>query len=177
VLRALVSCLDNIVLEVDFFKKTAAEFGLEMEGWMERKGTRDYTAEMARVSMGAGLEEGIVFLWAMEKVSIHLLCLISLSHMCKVYFDAWSYVKRLLEEQPAEDLAPESSRAAVEKFATNWSTPEFGNFVEMLGGLVDSLGVEPGTDSWARMEAIWTRVVELEVGFWPEDGEEVLMRK
>jgi thiaminase len=47
----------------------------------------------------------------------------------------------------------------------------------MLGGLVDSLGVEPGTDSWARMEAIWTRVVELEVGFWPEDGEEVLMGK
>jgi thiaminase len=77
--------------------------------------------------------------------------------------------QRLLEEQPANDLTAKSSRAAVEKFATNWSTPEFGNFVEMLGGLVDSLGVEPGTDSWARMEAIWTRVIELEVGFWPED--------
>jgi hypothetical protein len=78
VLPALVSCLDNIVLEVDFFKKTAAEFGLEMEGWVERKGTK---------------------------------------------------------------MILQSSRAAVEKFATNWSTPEFGNFVEMLGGLVDSLGV------------------------------------
>jgi hypothetical protein len=73
-----LSCLDNIVLEVDFFKKTAAEFGLEMEGWVERKGTK---------------------------------------------------------------MILQSSRAAVEKFATNWSTPEFGNFVEMLGGLVDSLGV------------------------------------
>jgi hypothetical protein len=38
-----------------------------MEGWIERKGTRDYTAEMFRVA-SSGLFEGLVFLWAMERV-------------------------------------------------------------------------------------------------------------
>lgn len=68
ILQLLVKCLDNIVLEVTFFKKTASSFGLDLEGWMERKGTRDYTAEMARISTTASLEEGLVFLWAMEQV-------------------------------------------------------------------------------------------------------------
>lgn len=68
ILRILVGCLDNIVREVDFFKDTAHKWGLEMEGWKERKGTRDYTAEMARVSK-VSLNEGLVFLWAMERVS------------------------------------------------------------------------------------------------------------
>lgn len=75
ILHVLVKCLDNIVLEVEFFKKTAAEFGLDMNGWMERKGTRDYTAEMARISMASSLEEGVVFLWAMEKVSSQIIIL------------------------------------------------------------------------------------------------------
>jgi thiaminase len=69
ILHVLVECLDNIVLEVEFFKKTAGEFQLDLDGWMERKGTRDYTAEMARISLSSSLEEGIVFLWAMERVS------------------------------------------------------------------------------------------------------------
>lgn len=72
ILHVLVECLDNIVLEVEFFKKTANEFQLDLDGWMERKGTRDYTAEMARISMSSSLEEGIVFLWAMERVSCYL---------------------------------------------------------------------------------------------------------
>lgn len=73
VLHVLVKCLDNIVLEVEFFKNTAAEFKMDMDRWMERKGTRDYTAEMARISLTLSLEEGIVFLWAMEKVSLFLI--------------------------------------------------------------------------------------------------------
>ena len=47
---------------------------LDMNGWTTRKATRDYMAEMSRVTNGS-FEEGLVFLWAMEKVfSIHILC-------------------------------------------------------------------------------------------------------
>jgi len=42
---------------------------------------------------------------------------------------------------------------------------------------VDELGIFPGTEAWIRAEAIWLRVIELEVGFWPDEGEEVQMRK
>jgi len=69
ILQLLVKCLTNIVAEVAFFKETAESFGLDMEKWAERKGTRDYTAEMARISTTASLEDGLIFLWAMERVS------------------------------------------------------------------------------------------------------------
>lgn len=67
ILQALVKCLNNVVREVDFFQDTSETFGISMEGWIERKGTRDYTAEMSRVA-SSGLFEGLVFLWAMERV-------------------------------------------------------------------------------------------------------------
>ena len=72
ILKILVGTLQNIILEVDFFKETASKWGLEFENWRERKETRDYTAEMARVAASGQIEEGLLFLWAMEKVSRHL---------------------------------------------------------------------------------------------------------
>lgn len=68
ILRVLVFCLENIVKETGFFKDTAVKWGLDMEAWEESKATRDYTAEMARISISGRLEDGLVFLWAMEKV-------------------------------------------------------------------------------------------------------------
>ncbi|KAF9567136.1 heme oxygenase-like protein [Agrocybe pediades] len=144
ILEVLVGCLDNIVREVRFFQDTAAEFGLQIEGWPERKGTRDYTAEMARISLSGSLEDGLVFLWAMEQV----------------YFDAWNYVK---QGQPAS--------TAIDRFASNWSSPEFAVFVSSLADLVNDLGIIPGSQGWSKAEDIWRRVIELEVGFWPDDNE------
>lgn len=68
ILRVLVSCLDNIVKEVGFFGDVAAEWGMNLDAWNQRKATRDYTAEMSRIATQGSLEEGLVFLWAMEKV-------------------------------------------------------------------------------------------------------------
>lgn len=73
ILRVLVSALDNIVREAEFFKKTSQDWGLDIERWEERKATRDYTAEMARVSGSRSLEEGLIFLWAMERVSMSMI--------------------------------------------------------------------------------------------------------
>ena len=69
ILKILVSALENIILEVNFFKDTAKKWDLDLEKWEERKETRDYTAEMARVAATGRIEEGLLFLWAMEKVS------------------------------------------------------------------------------------------------------------
>jgi len=77
-LQVLVGCLDNIVREVNFFEDTARKYDLDIgavkpgEGqvWFERKATRDYTAEMARIASLGSLEDGLVFLWAMEKVKV-----------------------------------------------------------------------------------------------------------
>jgi thiaminase len=70
ILKILVFSLENIVREVGFFEDTASTWGLDVDRWKERKGTRDYTAEMARMSRSGRIEEGLLFLWAMEKVCL-----------------------------------------------------------------------------------------------------------
>jgi formylaminopyrimidine deformylase / aminopyrimidine aminohydrolase len=67
ILKALVEALNNIVREANFFVDVATKYGLDINCWHERQGTRNYTAEMARVS-SESLQDGLVFLWAMEKV-------------------------------------------------------------------------------------------------------------
>ncbi len=68
ILDVLVFALTNVIREVSFFEDTATRWGLEIEGRRERKGTRDYTAEMGRIAHGTSILDGLVFLWAMEKV-------------------------------------------------------------------------------------------------------------
>lgn len=69
-LQVLVICLQNVVREVGFFDDLGTAHGFNVNGWKERKGTRDYLAEMARVSSEGDLFDGLVFLWAMEKVCL-----------------------------------------------------------------------------------------------------------
>lgn len=72
VLECLTFALGNVVREVQFFEKTAA--GVDGLGTVgeevreEREATRNYCSEMVRVASLGTLEEGLVFLWAMEKV-------------------------------------------------------------------------------------------------------------
>jgi hypothetical protein len=79
-----------------------------------------------------------------------------------------------LQEHPTEYLVGKCPRAVIAQFATNWVSP--GN-LEMLTNLVNQLDVQPGTDLWRRVEGVWTRVVELEVEAWPNDGEEDTMKE
>ncbi|PFH50615.1 hypothetical protein AMATHDRAFT_144738 [Amanita thiersii Skay4041] len=156
ILKLLVFSLDNVIREVNFFKDAAEKWGLPLESWMERQSTRNYTAEMARVAGGRNIEDGLVFLWAMEKV----------------YLDAWTGVHRGLASIPGGN----PSDSAVASFANNWSSPEFVEFVDELATLVNDLGIKPGTEAWIRAEGIWSRIVELEADFWPNTGEEVTQR-
>lgn len=81
----------------------------------------------------------------------------------KVYLDAWKYVKSLMSQ---------NDTCAVSSFVSNWTSPEFEKFVDDLAELVDELGIQPGSDGWKRGEDIWTRIIELEEAFWPNEGEE-----
>ncbi|KAK2461218.1 hypothetical protein APHAL10511_006745 [Amanita phalloides] len=152
ILKMLAFALECVMKEAEFFKETARKHNLPLDGWKERKGTRDYTAEMCRVAVGMGIEEGLVFLWAMEKV----------------YLDAWTIVRKRL----ASVKETNASKQCVTPFAENWSAPQFAKFVDDLASLVNDLGIKPGSQTWANAEHIWNRVVELEADFWPNAGEE-----
>ncbi|KDQ17085.1 hypothetical protein BOTBODRAFT_129414 [Botryobasidium botryosum FD-172 SS1] len=154
-LKLLSFALQNIVAEVNFFKDVAEKWGLQVEGWKERKGTRDYVAEMARISSLGTLEEEFVFLWAMERV----------------YLDAWTYVHENSPANSAEDQ--DTTSRAIASFSENWSSKEFVQFIDELAEVVNELGIKQGTEAWAKAEEVWQRVVELEVEFWPHEGEEL----
>lgn len=86
----------------------------------------------------------------------------------KVYLDAWRHVASLLKNV--------KEKSAVSSFAENWTSPEFEQFVHDLANLVNGLQIPAGSEGWKRAESIWARIVELEEGFWPEEGEEITMR-
>ncbi|KAG1816924.1 heme oxygenase-like protein [Suillus variegatus] len=159
-LALLTICLEGVIREVAFFEGVAKECKLDIDGWKERKATRDYTAEMARVASVGSLEEGLVFLWAMEQV----------------YLDAWKYVKSLFPPQSdSEDCAANATR----QLTNNWTRPEFEEFVQNVEALANrhfARRHHGHSHSAVRaMESIWERVVELEEMFWPEEGEDTLL--
>ncbi|KAF8330586.1 heme oxygenase-like protein, partial [Cantharellus anzutake] len=161
ILSLLSFSLQNIVQEADFFQKSAQKYGLQIEGWKERAATRNYLAEMARVDSWGSLEEGLVFLWAMEKL----------------YLDSWSFVASGILGQDKEDGKDSNAQRAVKDFARNWSNKEFIKFVDKLAELVDDLEIDPILETGRRIKVVWDRIVELEIEFWPDAEEVARMRK
>ncbi|OBZ67499.1 Bifunctional TENA2 protein [Grifola frondosa] len=147
----LVRALEGVRREVVMFSDVSKKHGFELGKWRERKATRDYTAEMARVGARGRIEEGLVCLWAMERV----------------YLDAWKYVGSL-KPSASSDLA-----GAIVELVQNWTSPEFVRFVDELEDIVNSLKIEPGSEAYVRAEEIWARVIELEEAFWPVAGEDL----
>ncbi|KAG9089358.1 hypothetical protein FS749_001397 [Ceratobasidium sp. UAMH 11750] len=97
---------------------------------------------MASVASLGSLEEGLVFLWVMEKM----------------YLDSWTFASKQATQRPRD----------AGDFITNWTSKEFIKFVDDLEKLVDLMEIQPGTDAWRRAEVVWNRVIELEVAFWPQ---------
>ncbi|KAJ7037444.1 heme oxygenase-like protein [Mycena alexandri] len=150
ILKTLSFALENVV-------KTAEKHGFELGMWKERKGTRDYVAEMNSVANSRSIQEGLLFLWAMEQV----------------YLDAWSFVRTGLQKRSSQSEGNQRpSDLPVSAFVENWTSQEFVNFVDDLAELSNAtdVGFERGTK-------IWERVVELEKEFWPLAGEEIHMQK
>lgn len=136
IVRIIEYSLQNVIREVNFFNDTATRFGLDIDGWKERKGTRDYLAEMTRVGASGTIEDGIVFLWAMERVRTN--CLIGYHYslfmiLAQVYLDSWKYVASLTS--PEEDPTP--VQKAVAFLVSNWTNEEFIGFVSDLDSIVN----------------------------------------
>ncbi|KAI0703741.1 heme oxygenase-like protein [Cytidiella melzeri] len=163
ILELLTYSLQNVVRETGFFVETAEKHGLRLDGWQERKATRDYTAEMIRIGTSGSIQDGLVFLWAMERVSeSYAACMANFYTLeIQVYLDAWKYVA----SQAVNAVHPPSQ--ALAGLINNWTNPEFEKFVKDLEELVDDLGIKSGTEAGDRAENIWARVVELEAAFWP----------
>ncbi|EJF59569.1 heme oxygenase-like protein [Dichomitus squalens LYAD-421 SS1] len=154
VVGVLADALQNVQREVGLFADIEKKYTLpSFAGWRERKATRDYTAELARVGAFGSFEDGLVFLWAMERV----------------YLDAWTYAKSLLGNVQGE---PSPAFSAVKELVENWTSPEFVKFVDHLADLVNRLHIVPRSAAFIHAEEIWARVVELEEAFWPIDREE-----
>ncbi|KAJ3535235.1 hypothetical protein NM688_g7008 [Phlebia brevispora] len=155
--RVLSYSLQNSVRESNyFFVQVAEKFGLQLDGWRERKETRDYMDSMAATATWGSLTEGLVFLWAMERV----------------YLDAWTHVRSVLAKSKEEGPASPAIRTLVD----NWTNDEFVKFVDDLGDLVNKQNVRPGSEEWLQGERVWARVLELEQAFWPKESDVALLK-
>ncbi|KAL4268956.1 Thiaminase-2/PQQC domain-containing protein [Pleurotus pulmonarius] len=156
-LPVLAASITGVAREVKFFDSLAAQYGLNLQDstsesppHTKRAATLNYVAEMAYVAEWSETwEEGIVFLWAMEKV----------------YLDAWTRVYASLS-----GVADNHSQnvQALKTLSANWSSDAFTTFVDDIGKLVDEIST-PELD--AKAEGIWRRVLELEIAFWPLETE------
>ncbi|BGP55546.1 hypothetical protein JCM8202_001650 [Rhodotorula sphaerocarpa] len=177
-LALLAYALTNIARETEFFDSLPPRFLVDMEadpspderdvrfktnlgslqGKMMRPTTRAFVdllistgAEAGRI--GGGMEEGLVLLWAMEKL----------------YNTAWRYAASL-SPVPSSSRNPSDPRtsAALDELVANWTNDEFGEFVAECEREVDKLDLQEGTEQWERAEEIFKYVLYLEQRFWPD---------
>ncbi|BGP40263.1 hypothetical protein JCM10449v2_004221 [Rhodotorula kratochvilovae] len=165
-LALLSYALSNIHREVSFFDSLSPRFGLDLsfapaaaqagrlQGGLMRTETRAYVdllvatgAEAGR--NGGGMEEGLVLLWAMEKL----------------YNQAWLFAAT---HTPSPSSTDEKTSAALTELIDNWTNAEFAEFVAKCEAEVEKLGLKEGTPEWARAEEIFKYTLYLEQRFWPD---------
>ncbi|BGP24697.1 transcription regulator PAB1642 [Rhodotorula toruloides] len=177
-LSLLSYALSNIDREVTFFDDLSSKYLVDLEvspdeeerdnklkrpigslqGQVLRPTTRAYIDLMIATGAeasrnGGNLEEAIVLLWTMEKL----------------YNLAWQYAGSLspVSSSSRNPSDPRTS-AAITELIQNWTSDEFGLFVEKCGEEVEKLDLIEGTDAWERAEEMFKYVLYLEQRFWPD---------
>ncbi|KAK7908141.1 hypothetical protein PG985_015444 [Apiospora marii] len=157
ILLMLQTAMIGVTTELQFFEKTAAEYQLNlaaMEGGQEfeanevTKGCIDlFDSFTAEAGKGRSLLQGLVMLWALEKV----------------YLDAWTFAK---QQTPAGDAL--DGGALRNKFIPNWAGDHFRAFVDQIQECLDVFASEAGASDvdQVAMDA-WKEMLILEEGFWP----------
>ena len=54
------------------------------------------------------------------------------------------------------------------EFVPNWTSAEFGTFVDKLAEVTDAWALGAGDEEREVCERLWERVLQLEARFWPD---------
>ncbi|KAL8823381.1 MAG: hypothetical protein Q9191_005909 [Dirinaria sp. TL-2023a] len=154
----LVDSLTAIRQEIDFYDKTADKYKLELQYAPPSKTTEEYMNLFADASVKeVPLLHGLVVLWATEHC----------------YHRAWTYASRQTESAAQSPFGGGGSDtgavAALHKeFIPNWTSEQFGGFVEKLASVTDAWAAQAGDREHDTCQRLWARVLQLETEFWPE---------
>lgn len=177
-LTVLAGAMANIDREVGFFEQVAKENGLDLatkpkptaaqnevnshkqvpagsplvDLGLLNSITRGYIDFMVSTASRGTFEEGLVLLWAMEKL----------------YLDAWTFASNHLKPEVLSSKANQQSgpAKALLELIPNWSSVEFAQFVKDIGELVDGLDVKIDSDLGKRLQEVWIVTLWYEERFW-----------
>ncbi|KAH7347095.1 hypothetical protein BKA66DRAFT_432834 [Pyrenochaeta sp. MPI-SDFR-AT-0127] len=155
----LISALNNMRREMQFFEITATKYGLAVGMESPTPITRALLdLFVSASSTSASLLEGMVVLWGTEHC----------------YRTAWQYASSFSTSLPTP--SNESHIVALHQaLIPNWTSPAFSKFVDAARALVDELAnittTRDGKEEMARCEEIFRQICWLEERFWPDvDG-------
>jgi hypothetical protein len=156
--------LANIARETEFFKQTADAYRLDLHtgptdallGSYEPL-TKSYVDFLIATAAGGSLEEGLVVLWAMEKVQYPVRGEIVADLRTQCYLTAWQSALKLMQSSswatmPNDDMS--ATQKALKVFIDNWTCTEFVGFVDDCTAVVDGLGLEDGGHVAQRCEEV-----------------------
>ncbi|MCJ1332175.1 hypothetical protein MMC10_008867 [Thelotrema lepadinum] len=152
-LKTLISALQAIKVEIEFYDNVAEDYGLELDQEGEDEVTRRYRQLFEESSApGVPMLWGLVVLWGTE--------------YC--YLGAWTYAK---EQQAGSSIPTQDSKGAVaalhKKFIPNWTSEEFKAAVNTLADVANEWAEKAGVGEENSCEELWLRTLELEAKFWP----------
>ncbi|KAF2623170.1 heme oxygenase-like protein [Macroventuria anomochaeta] len=155
----LISALNNMRREMQFFEITATKYGLALGNEPPSPITRALLDLFVSASSScASLLEGMVVLWGTEHC----------------YRSAWQYAASFSNSlsTPSNDNHIVALHQAL---IPNWTSPAFNKFVDATRALVDELAntttARDGKEEMQRCDEIFRQICWLEQRFWPEvDG-------
>ncbi|KAF2465306.1 heme oxygenase-like protein [Lindgomyces ingoldianus] len=155
----LISALNNMRREMQFFEITATKYGLTLSQDPPTPITRALLdLFVSASSSSASLLEGMVVLWGTEHC----------------YRSAWQYASSF-----STSLSTPSTDSHIialhQALIPNWTSPAFSKFVDATRALVDELAnittTRDGKEEMTRCEEIFRQICWLEERFWPDvDG-------
>ncbi|KAF2006349.1 heme oxygenase-like protein [Amniculicola lignicola CBS 123094] len=155
----LISALNNMRREMQFFEITATKYGLVLSHEPASPITRALLdLFVSASSSSASLLEGMVVLWGTEHC----------------YRSAWQYASSF-----STSLSTPSNDSHIialhQALIPNWTSPAFSKFVDATRALVDELAntttTRDGKEEMVRCEEVFRQICWLVERFWPDvDG-------
>ncbi|KAL7937358.1 hypothetical protein V8C35DRAFT_292305 [Trichoderma chlorosporum] len=173
----MIDALVNIRREEDFFVRTAAKYGIDVNLPADADGRVAASAKLEGLrrfetlfdGISPSSDEGIILPWLEAAVVFWA--------TEKCYLDAWSGAASRLSTRP--DSEGDADGGALRReFIPNWSSEEFTEFVDQLGEIIDSavqreMELHPDADEVIRVQLLdralakWHEVLAAENAFWP----------